>query len=160
MPSDMLSGSLAALSVVATMHNQTGDSELQPTTPTSPEATSRADQIPESSSKHRRGQHGQVVGLDEDNCPCKSKMSARRSPIPESDASAVLTDARVMELRSTVNREHETSEAKVLRRMRSSPERTTKTAACESAPCTPLAKSRHERKTSSPLSSERMTRSG
>jgi len=65
----------------------------------------------ESSSKHRRGSWGQVVGLDEENRPSHIKEATRRSPILESASNAqMLADARVAALRAG-SRNQEVSEA-------------------------------------------------
>ena len=127
-----LNGPLSALSVIASCPGASGASEpttptTPPTTPTTKASTSAMsevlqceDAVLESSSKHRRGSRGQVVGLNEENQPAENRQANRRSPIPVADgkslASHQLADARVMALRSSATASYEVPEACLLGR--------------------------------------------
>ena len=133
----------------------------EPGTPTTPPAAKMADDetevlIHESSSKHRRGQHGQVIGLNADNEPAASRESARRSPAPPGGSSILLADARVAALRSLhAGLENELPEAHVVQRssVPSTPVPSTSSTPNRSSPRSPGSSPRRPRARASPLTS-------
>ena len=97
--------SLSDMSTTESWTGRTSPTQTSPTTPTS-SSTELHDWDPEepvheSSSKRRLGQRRQVIGLDAASRPAESMIAARRSPVPESDSSIKLADARVMALRAS-----------------------------------------------------------